>query len=346
MEWTATVDLSLLNERIERLIEAAGDVSEPLLRCGGLLRARARGRFAVGGPGWAELSPETKKRKITQAEVNLLRDPGRGKTGQRSLVQRVLRDVKGLKKSNERITKLQERIAGRHAAGKDASSILNQLEMTKRQRMRRESFIRFVQHIADEGNVGDVVKFAEKEAARARRHGENLRIARLIEQGAKAIRAKGKGKTPSLMHYDSATASRGTIQQLSKIASSQYYEREAGKLAATLQAHNESAIVRRGGSGEEVTSRLRRAGQRRYKAEQSSTRILGALDRSISMKLIGQAVKVFSHSRSGGVHNYGGTAGHGAKIKARPFLFMTDSDVKKCAEIFSEYLTAAWLGRG
>lgn len=80
-----------------------------------------------------------------------------------------------------------------------------------------------------------------------------------------------------------------------------------------------------------------RIGQRRYKAEEGADRMLGNLSKSISIKLNKGGVEVYSKALIGAIHNEGGTAGHGAKIPARPFLKLDSADIQVAVKILQEY---------
>jgi phage gpG-like protein len=92
----------------------------------------------------------------------------------------------------------------------------------------------------------------------------------------------------------------------------------------------------------EEQRRLGRIGKRRYNASEASTRILGGLRESITMKLIGNRIEVFSKAHIGAIHNFGGTAGHGAQIKARKFMDLASSDLDFLAGLLREKMIAAW----
>src|ERR1017187_403068 len=95
IEFHFTVHIDGLERGFNALADSLDDegVRTALMRTGGHIRGRARRAFAASGPGWAPLSPETVKRKITSEKIALLSNPGRGKTGERSIVQRVVRDA-------------------------------------------------------------------------------------------------------------------------------------------------------------------------------------------------------------------------------------------------------------
>jgi phage gpG-like protein len=105
--------------------------------------------------------------------------------------------------------------------------------------------------------------------------------------------------------------------------------------------HGVALRASRGAKDEASRRRVSRIGQRRYKAEDSATRILGSLDRTIALVISRQSVQVGSTAYIGAIHNVGGTAGHGAKIPARPFAYIDGSDMDVVADIFREHMIEA-----
>jgi len=86
------------------------------------------------------------------------------------------------------------------------------------------------------------------------------------------------------------------------------------------------------------TKTLRSTKQRLGRAEERSARKLGRVRASIVSKIDASGLTVESRIPWAGVHNEGGTAGHGAKIPARPFLFFEAGDEQKMAEIVEGYV--------
>lgn len=85
-------------------------------------------------------------------------------------------------------------------------------------------------------------------------------------------------------------------------------------------------------------------GKRRYNVSEASSRMLGGLEDSISLNLVeGKRIEVFSHAFIGAIHNFGGTAGNGARIPARKFMFLVDSDITFLVELLKEQMIKAWL---
>jgi len=72
----------------------------------------------------------------------------------------------------------------------------------------------------------------------------------------------------------------------------------------------------------------------RYAATMRSTGLLGGLVPSIRFKVSGRSdqVVIRSGSKFSGVHNRGGTAGHGAKIPKREFLKVESQDLQVLAD--------------
>ena len=108
------------------------------------------------------------------------------------------------------------------------------------------------------------------------------------------------------------------------------------------------AIARRAGHGfgddEKGARAAARASTRRYRASEKSTRMLGGLEDSISIHLVdGKRIEIFSKARIGAIHNFGGTAGHGAKIPAREFMFLVDGDLEFLAGLLREQMIEAWV---
>lgn len=283
MDLTADVDLSLLNQRIGSLIDAAVNPAEPLLRSGGLLRSRSRDRFEVGGPGWPALDPETLKRKANAAKIALFSSPGRGREGARSVLQRIARDAKGIRLWSSKQETLEQHLSEARAAGRRTAGIEKKIERAMVQQRTRIDSIRARRALVTAAGIkmSAVVAVAEREMARQKAHG-------LILRSYKKLKRAG-------------------------------YKFSVEERRAMTRQH-----------------------QRRFVAQEESAGVLGALSRTIAMRLIGRSVKVFSKAHIGAIHNYGGTAGHGARIPARPFLFLNARDVAECAGIFSEYLQAAW----
>lgn len=156
-------------------------------------------------------------------------------------------------------------------------------------------------------NFAALQAYAERERARAKYHGENQRIARKM--------ALADGESWGEYKYKVARGKNKGQERTGKYVVNASLERR----------------------------RMRNRGKRRYQAESGADRILGKLDKSISMKLEARRVRIFSHARIGGIHNVGGVAGKGAKIPARPFMYIPEDGPVKFRAIVKEALTGAMV---
>lgn len=96
-------------------------------------------------------------------------------------------------------------------------------------------------------------------------------------------------------------------------------------------------------SAEEQRALLRQS-KRRYSVSEASTRMLGGLENSLSLHLVeGKRIEIFSKAHIGAIHNFGGTAGHGAKIPKREFMSLVDSDIEFLIGLLKENMIKAWL---
>ena len=93
-----------------------------------------------------------------------------------------------------------------------------------------------------------------------------------------------------------------------------------------------------------LPERLIRAGVRAENkiAALQSGKLLGQIANSIGTKIDGKAgyLEKFSHISWAGIHNDGGTAGHGAQEPQRRFLEWTPERIAKLAEIAADYVAA------
>lgn len=64
--------------------------------------------------------------------------------------------------------------------------------------------------------------------------------------------------------------------------------------------------------------------------------------RTVKFRLEGKRLVAYSVVKWSGIHQYGGTAGRGAKIPARPFLWISDPFYREAHGILVERLTKAW----
>lgn len=88
---------------------------------------------------------------------------------------------------------------------------------------------------------------------------------------------------------------------------------------------------------------VERLGRREGRAEQKIEKLergelLGQIANSIAYEVTGGNLDVFSRIPWAGVHNKGGTAGHGARMPERTFLKWTPGRIEKFKEIAATYL--------
>ena len=259
MNVTLTTNVDGLMRKVNALAAAAQDPSKALLRCGGSVRSHSRHAFEQGGPGWAPLAEETIKRKLEASEVAFLK----GQTSKVLALSRALNRgrvaLAGAKTDRQR--------TGAEARQKAREDQAQAIELAFSSR-RLSSF-------------AAQVKFAERERARKKYHGEQQRQARAAYK--------------------------------------------AGEITA------------------EEKRKIGARGKRRELVKGHSTGILGDLDKSLGMKLDLRKIWIFSKAKIGGIHNVGGVAGHGAKIKARPFMYIPDGGPALYARIVKEELVGAFV---
>ena len=110
--------------------------------------------------------------------------------------------------------------------------------------------------------------------------------------------------------------------------------------------------IARGGTAEDTLFEGRTAEKQRAslagrigRAEaRASEKILGRIAGSIRSTIKAGTLTVESKIPWAGVHNEGGQGGHGARIPARPFLFLEDDDVGVLVEILRNHLLLAMEG--
>lgn len=176
------LDVSHYATAIKTLAASLSDVRRPLVRAGGHVRARARRAFEQGGPGWKPLAPSTQARKISNAEIALLRDTGRGKSNARSLLKTVLRDHAQAQKAEARVVRLKAQIDRAWNRSGNADSYIVRKEQTERVLRKKQAFLSNAQDIADDAGVGNVVEFARRELARQKKHGAQQRAFRALKK--------------------------------------------------------------------------------------------------------------------------------------------------------------------
>lgn len=81
-----------------------------------------------------------------------------------------------------------------------------------------------------------------------------------------------------------------------------------------------------------------RIGRAEDKAAAEQGQVLGRIASSIKARVQGNVLEIYSSIPWAGVHNEGGTAGHGARIPERRFLEWTPERVAKLAEIAEQYV--------
>lgn len=162
---------------------------------------------------------------------------------------------------------------------------------------------------------------------------------------AATIRAQGRLRSQegAAAALELAFASKRLSSFAAMVAFAQKDRERARKHGAAMKAAREA--FKAGQITAEEKRRIAAQGKRRQIASTgSAAQMLGNLDKSIAMALTGpRQVSIFSKSRIGGVHNVGGTAGHGAKIPARPFMYIPDNARPVFAEIVTEELTDAFV---
>lgn len=90
--------------------------------------------------------------------------------------------------------------------------------------------------------------------------------------------------------------------------------------------------------------RVARIGATRYRRDIRSTQVLGSLRDALHLYVDGgHAVVVFAGPKWSGVHNRGGTAGHGAKIPKREYLTIDSDSIVVAVGIFREHLLEPFL---
>jgi phage gpG-like protein len=72
------------------------------------------------------------------------------------------------------------------------------------------------------------------------------------------------------------------------------------------------------------------------------TSMLGKMATAFSWKLEGTFLRVYSKIPWAGVHQRGGTAGHGARIPQREFLWMSEASQKTLGDLIKAFLIKTW----
>lgn len=301
-----SVDLTGLDRKFGALVAAASDPKKALLRIGGYVRSEAEKRFQQQGPGWDALSEETTERKATAIARANLASKGDRRSDLDEIARRQKQVVRSLLAASKRPDSAVARRHLGHAA--DARMIVNRL-ITK--------------HALALGNVRGANTAMQAAMILAER--EKKRRALHRQQTAKArAMPLAEGESYGLRRWTSFDAPAGT----SAADRYKYPSRER-----TARYVRDASPERR---------REAARGRMRYRAG-SNPGILGDLDKSLTMVLEGRTVRIFSHARIGQIHNVGGTAGHGAKIPARPFMYLPTDWQKIAREIVEEEMAGAWM---
>lgn len=188
---TAEFEIDGYLRRLEVFGDACADLKEPLARCGGYLRGQAKHRIDAGGPGWQDLAPETVRRKMTTARLQLLealfprRRPGK------MPVQRAA-----------------ERLATALNRGRDAKTTRARVAAKKRAAHEGETLALYQRAFGVPAGVRDInslIAFAEREQRRIRLHGEALRAARHLPAGSDARARVGRIGKPRYQRSERST---------------------------------------------------------------------------------------------------------------------------------------------
>ncbi len=94
-----------------------------------------------------------------------------------------------------------------------------------------------------------------------------------------------------------------------------------------------------------AASTVRRAknAKSRKRAKTATRRILNSLPRrALSAVATGSALVVASKVPWAGIHQHGGTAGRGAKIPARPFIYFSDEFIEKALVVLRAHIILSW----
>jgi len=174
-------------------------------------RPEVKQRFADEGPGWAALDPDTVKRKLSSAEVELMQAPKSGRTP----AKRLLGTVRQIARAKAAIAK-SENIP---ATGKRRARLAKQAEKaTRRLSVLRSNLEKQARRFEGQGRfktVEDIVDYVEREGVRASTHREAMREARAYaaahpedEAGRRKIARRGQSR------YKKAESGRGVLGEL------------------------------------------------------------------------------------------------------------------------------------
>lgn len=201
IDFRFNVDIDGVERAFHALADSIEDVTVPLLRTGGAIRSRARKLFQSEGNGkWPALSPATIKRKITSAEVALLRVGESGRSGQRSIVQRIVRDAAGAAQWSGRADAISDQIEKvRRKSVKTLSQTFSGIARVKRleekrgkaltqARTRIEKILSY-RHLAKQASIeaNELVAYARREVARSKAHGRVQRAVKQLQRAGYAM---------------------------------------------------------------------------------------------------------------------------------------------------------------
>lgn len=170
------VDFSSVVRSAGSLEAAIENISRPLARLGGHMRAKARRKFAVGGPGWVALAPATVARKMDAVENALLRKDKGGRSGVRS----ILAEARKLLRAETTMTtaksqKVRDNASPRAFVGRASLDAIRKSASKGRRKF---------------DSIARLVRYAERERDRAKRHGAALRAMKVTEFASNAERRK------------------------------------------------------------------------------------------------------------------------------------------------------------
>lgn len=180
--FTCDVNIGGMVRKFSALVEATQEdsIDECLLRAGGRVRSRTKNHvFPTHNDGrWPELEESTKKRKLNYNSLSLLINPGRGKTGERSIVQRIVREDEARKSSAAREEQVRERIIKAVFRRRPTVTLDARLSGARKRQQQAIEYIKIAARIGQRGGISNVVRFAKREVMRAKRHGAILRAFR------------------------------------------------------------------------------------------------------------------------------------------------------------------------
>lgn len=191
-----------------------------------------------------------------------------------------------------------------------------------------------------------------REYKRAVRGGDQQTIARRLFIRVEFERIVNGGSAEHSLLEGVTAADRAVLKQRSKITRDLRIASKAGNgdRATLLRAQldrfdqqHDAALLR--AADARLVKSLRGLPVRMARAQaKHGGAILGGIGNSISAKVKGGLLTLESKIDWSGVHNDGGTAGHGARIPARPFLYWTDEDWVELEAMAQDRALAAFEG--